>query len=481
MVRASSLLMLFFLVGVPAVSSSAGPVERTLEEEVRSAIHKAVEFFRTKVSAQGGYVWRYSADLSIHEGEGKAGPTTAWVQPPGTPTVGMTYLEGYLLTRDPLLLDAARDAANALVRGQLKSGGWTYRIEFAPEARKRFAYRLDPDRPRAFNVTTLDDDTTQAAIRFLMRLDAALSFSDNRVHDCVAYALESLLKAQYPNGAWPQGYDSFPDPDAYPVVPASYPAEWSRVWPGSRRYWRFYTLNDNVLVNTVRTLFLAWETYNDDRYREAALKGGDFLLLAQMPPPQPAWAQQYDFEMHPTWARKFEPPAITGGESQGALLLLIELYHRTGDARYLRPVPEALAYLKRSLLPDGRLARFYELRTNRPLYFNRKYELTYDDSDVPTHYAFKVPSRLEAIERQYRDAVERGPRPPQPETTERPQLNDQLVQQCREVLGAMDKRGAWVERGRLRTAGSIETDVIESRTFVRNLLVLCRYLAAVRD
>ena len=55
-------------------------------------------------------------------------------------------------------------------------------------------------------------------------------------------------------------------------------------------------------------------------------------------------------------------------------------------------MPPALAYLKKSLLPDGRLARFYELKTNKPLYFTKTYELTYDDSDMPTHYSFKCPT-----------------------------------------------------------------------------------------
>ena len=45
------------------------------------------------------------------EGEGKAGPTKAWVQPPGTPNVGMAYLTAFQLTGDPVLLEAARETA----------------------------------------------------------------------------------------------------------------------------------------------------------------------------------------------------------------------------------------------------------------------------------------------------------------------------------------------------------------------------------
>ena len=91
--------------------------------------------------------------------------------------------------------------------------------------------------------------------------------------------------------------------------------------------------------------------YNEPRYRAAAEKGGEFILLAQMPEPQPAWAQQYDRDMHPAWARVFEPPSVSGGESQGMMRMLMLLYRETGNKKYLEPIPRALAYYKRSILP----------------------------------------------------------------------------------------------------------------------------------
>ena len=35
--------------------------------------------------------------------------------------------------------------------------------------------------------------------------------------------VEYLLRAQYPNGAWPQGYEAFPDPAKFPVRRAAFP------------------------------------------------------------------------------------------------------------------------------------------------------------------------------------------------------------------------------------------------------------------
>jgi len=116
----------------------------------------------------------------------------------------------------------------------------------------------------------------------------------------------------------------------------------------------------------------AAEIYSQDTYRQAALKAGDFIILAQMPAPQPAWAQQYNSQCQPSWARKFEPLPITGGEPQGTMRTLIQLYRRTGQ-KYPESIPAALDYLASSPLSDGRLARLYELKTNCPLYFTRLY------------------------------------------------------------------------------------------------------------
>ncbi|MBW3595821.1 MAG: hypothetical protein KY475_00945 [Planctomycetes bacterium] len=314
-----------------------------------------MRFFDESVSIEGAYLWRYSADLAHREGEGEASRTTAWVQPPGTPSVGMAILDVYRWTGDSEYLDAARRTAQALVRGQLMSGGWDYRIEFDPKDRRRYAYRVDHphgDASGLRNTTTLDDDTTQSALRFLMQVDQALEFRDEAIHEAARYALDRLLAAQYPGGAWPQRFEAPSDPAKHPVVKANYPASWPREYPGAD-YRGYYTLNDNTLADMIATMFEAWDVYGDDRYRAAAEKGGDFLILAQMPDPQPAWAQQYNARMQPAWARKFEPASITGGESQGALAILLDLYRRTGEERFLTPIPRAVAYLKDSQLPKG--------------------------------------------------------------------------------------------------------------------------------
>jgi len=330
---------LALLLGCVFPSTAASAEEPVLRDQAAQALRRAVGFFRQEVAVHGTYLWHYSEDLSKREGEGVASATRGWVQPPGTPSVGNAVLTAYEVTGDAYYLEAAKETAHGLVRGQLLSGGWTCFIEFNPAERTRQAYR-DRGKPTGRNTTTLDDDTTQAVLRFLMRIDQALEFKDAKIHECVRYGLDGLLKAQYPNGAWPQGFDRFPDPEQFPVKPAAYPESWSRTWPGSQQYWQRYTLNDNALATTIETMFEASHRYGQAapsngltnlaaRCRAAAEKAGDFLLLAQMPEPQAAWAQQCDFDMQPAWARKFEPPAITGGESHGVLQMLLQLYCET--------------------------------------------------------------------------------------------------------------------------------------------------------
>lgn len=462
--------------------SPAASVGQTVSpDEASAALRKAVEFFREHASADGGYLWRYSADLSRREGERPAEATQSWVQPPGTPTVGEALLIAWERTGDEYYLDAARETAMALVNGQLQSGGWDYMIETDSERRRRYAYRVDGpnDNAKARNVSTLDDDTTQSALRFLMRADQALEFKDEPVHGAVLYALDSLLRVQYPNGAWPQRFSGPPDPARYPVLKASYPDDWPRTWP-DEDYRDYYTFNDNTLADTIATMFDAAEIYGDERYAQAAHRGGDFILLAQMPEPQPAWAQQYNAQMQPAWARRFEPPAISGGESQGILRILMQIYRETGDRKYLEPIPRALQWLERSELGAGRVARFYELKTNKPLYFTKDYKLTYRDDDLPTHYAFIVSSRANRLRDEYERLQQTDPeRLKRPRSDRTYRASDELTRQVRQVIDTLDERGAWVE-ARERSA-EFEGGVIQSSTFARNVELLSRFLAASRS
>jgi PelA/Pel-15E family pectate lyase len=463
------------------LSNAAHAADDSLRQRAAEGLRKACDFFQNEVSCEGGYLWRYSEDLQRREGEARAAASVVWVQPPGTPSVGMAFLKAYEATGDRYYLDAARRTGECLIRGQLRSGGWDYHIDFDPNQRARSAYRVEPlqegKSPR--NVSTLDDNNTQMALRFLMRLDQALELNDEKVHGATLYGLDHLVQVQYPNGAWPQRFQGPPDPEKFPVKPASYPDEWSRKYQGIS-YTDYYTFNDGTISDVIDVMLLAWRVYGDERFRAAAERGGQFILLAQMPDPQPAWAQQYDADMHPAWARKFEPPAITGGESQDAMRTLLQLARETGDKRYLEPIPRALAYLHSSELPGGKLARFYELRTNRPLYFTKRYELTYDDSDMPTHYSFQGPHDLDSIEREYERLAKLERSSLGQEKPKRPaKASPELKASVEKVLAALDERGRWISDGRLHYQGDDDPTrrIISCDTFIANAAILSRYLS----
>lgn len=463
--------------------------------EVREALGLAVNFFRTQVANRGGYVYQYSSDLSKREGEGAVGPDTIWIQPPATPAVGQAYLTAYQYCRDPLLIDAAKEVAQALIWGQLESGGWDNQIEFSADERSKYRYRNHAGLPvqideqsndKKRNTTTFDDNKSQSACRFLMNLDQALAFEDDAIHEAVMYALNAFGKAQYANGAWPQRYTQFTTAKSKETpLRASFPKDWPRKYP-AEKYGEYYTLNDQSICDTIVLMLDAWFIYEDPSYLAAAQRGGDFLILAQLPEPQPGWAQQYDQKMHPAWARKFEPPAVTGGESQAVIETLMTLYrrlaiHQEDAVKYLRPVTPALDYYRRSVLPNGKLARFYELETNRPLFFDRDYNLTYEDDDLPTHYSFIVSSKIDRLQRQYDELISTPVENlGKPATMKAPRRSSANSRKVKQILDQIDSRGAWVEKGRLKYHGSDDNTamVISTRTFSENIILLAEWLGS---
>lgn len=380
--------------------------------EVTQAMKKATAFYTEKLAQHGGYASSWEKDLSMAYVEGKKSPTAISIQPPGTSTVGFALVRAYQGTGDEQFLKAARAAAQALIECQLASGGWPSDYDFDSAKGKKFHLRqhvlagdLEPGKRNA--LSTLDDNKTQSALLFLLELAHLPESKDDRpLQDCLKFGLDSLLGAQYPNGAWPQQFSGPADP-ATPVVKARYPEDWPRTFP-KENYVSFYTLNDGNMQKIVQLLLRAHELTREARFLESAKRAGDFFILAQMPEPQPAWAQQYNHQMEPVWARKFEPPCVTGGESMSTMQTLFLLFLETGEEKYLKPLPAALAWYERSALPDGQYARFYELKTNKPLYFVKDtYELVYDDSNLPTHYGFKLDSVKRDLD-QMKKALERS-------------------------------------------------------------------------
>jgi PelA/Pel-15E family pectate lyase len=486
-----SLPLLCALCLLAIATSDARAEVAPLPSQARSALVRATDYLQS-IATEGGYLWRYSPDLKHRLGEEIATSTQIWVQPPGTPTLGEAFLRAYAVTREPRYLGLARAAALALGRGQLQSGGWDYLVEFDAAKRADWAFRSNPAAatPGQKNVSTYDDDNTQSALRFLLAfLDAAKSAPDARdagIRDSLQYGLRKLVEAQYPNGGWPQRWAGTPhDLSAQPVRKASYPADYPREQPDAN-YMGHYTLNDNTQSDAIRTLLDANQRTGRSEYLRAAKRGGEFLLLAQLPEPQPVWAQQYDSAMHPAWARAFEPPSVTSNESARVVELLLDLYLATGDKRYIDPVPAALAWFKRSALSPGLWSRLYELQTNRPIYGDRDKRIHYTLEEVSeerrTRYAwqrsFGIPAVLERAEKLLEVGRKKwlSSHKPAPLTpAQKAARAAELEPRVREIIGALDEQGRWISPAGRQYQG-LDGPWVEMGTFNTNLRTLCDYL-----
>ncbi len=477
----------------------AGAADSKLVTDTKAALAKATAYMRA-ISTEGGYLWKYSLDLKERAGEVKATATQVWIQPPGTPTMGRAFLRAYEATKDARYLDAAKAAGDALAKGQVESGGWDYLIDF-DSAKMALSYlrtdrgKLSTDQiAKRKNLSTFDDNNTQSAIRFLLALADAMKgpgdARDARIREALDYGLKKMIEAQYPNGAWPQRWRGEPHTtNDFPVVKARYPANYPREYP-KVNYFAHYTLNDNAHLDCIETMLDAFHRTGQREYLDAARRGGDFLILAQMPEPQPIWAQQYNAQMEPAWARAFEPPSVTGDESVGAMQALMDLYVETGEEKFLKPLPAAIAWFKRSEIAPGRWARYYELQTNKQLFGDRDGKIYYRLQDISEerqhgyswqgdYHAPRMLAFYEKLQSKGREALQKEG---SAKTTKkkRPSSAKSLEPHVREIIAALDGEGRWVVKGHAKHRNWEFNDRVDTELFVKNVAVLCEYLDAAK-
>ena len=124
------------------------------------------------------------------------------------------------------------------------------------------------------------------------------------------------------------------------------------------------------------------------------------------------------------------------------------------------------------------------MKTNKPLYFTKDYILTYDDSDMPTHYGFKVSSKLDRLRADYETALKAPPGGDRIWTTRRspPRPNTDLNLDAMKVVKTLDSRGAWLETGQLKAKGNDDRErkIITTRTFATNLRTLSRFVGSMK-
>ena len=241
---------------------------------------------------------------------------------------------------------------------------------------------------------TFDNGATIDELRLLAR--SLSSTKDSASSEAFLKGLDLILRAQYPNGGWPQSY------------------------PPGNGYARHITFNDGSMVrlmNFVRdvatkTDFAFVDSDRRDRCRSAFERGVQCIVKTQIRVDGvlTAWCAQHDENtLEPRSARTYELISLSGAESAGILDLLMTLEKPSAeviasvdaavawfDSVQLKGIRETRVDGDKRIVPDPDApplwARFYEIGTNRPIFVGRdgvkKYAISEIESERRNGYAW---------------------------------------------------------------------------------------------
>lgn len=312
-----------------------------------------------------------------------------------------------------------RAIADNILLYQNPNGGWpkNYDMQAVLTPAQRQAL-LDG---RDDRTSTIDNGATHSHIEYLA--EAYTQTKDERYRQACERGIDYLLAAQYPNGGWPQ------------------------YWPDMSGYRRFITYNDGAMIGVMKVLrniaterpqYAFLDSARRSRVREAFERGLSCILKTQIVQSgvPTGWCQQHDdVTLAPRWARTFEPAAVASLESGQIVEFLMSL--QRPSAEVVRAIEAAVEWFRLSGLEGIRVetvrapkadyqyhttttdkvviqdpeaptiwARFYELRTNTPLFCNRDghpvYTLAEVDRERRTGYGWYVYDPADAIERYVR-------------------------------------------------------------------------------
>lgn len=227
-------------------------------------------------------------------------------------------------------------------------------------------------------------------MQFLARM--ARSTGEARYREAFERGVDYLLAAQYPNGGWPQ---FFPLREGY----------YSRI-----------TYNDGAMIRVMTVLRdvaageAPYDFAEEERRANAAAavaRGLDCILRTQIRQEGrlTVWCAQHDEKtFEPAWARHYEAPSLSGGESVGIVRYLMEIESPAPEV--IAAVEGAVAWFRSAAIqglrvenftnsegqPDRRAvadpsagplwARFYELGTNRPIFIGRDKIVRYSFAEI---------------------------------------------------------------------------------------------------
>lgn len=232
-----------------------------------------------------------------------------------------------------------------------------------------------PAEPGWNYVGTLDNDATTTELRFLGRVIAqAPGREGDAWRQSFLRGIDYLLKAQYPNGGWPQ------------------------VWPLEGGYHDAITYNDDAVTLAAEVLTDVADgryAFVPDEVRRRARAASQAALhcildtQVRLDGQPTVWAQQHDMlTLRPVTARNFEPAALSSEESANILLYLMSLPHpsaetsaaiKAGIAWFQKAELHDVAWVRtnhgRDLIPSpgapALWARYYSLTSGKPVFGDR--------------------------------------------------------------------------------------------------------------
>ncbi|MBZ0258800.1 hypothetical protein K8I31_22240, partial [bacterium] len=395
-------ITVLFASFLSAPASAQDSDVKKAEHALRSALDYAAS-----LQTNGGWAMAWTADLKYYYGEYRIKKhNIITVQPPATPGLGTLFLQAGQVLKDDKYHKIAMAAAQALMDGQLNNGGWPH--EFYPGG--------DKD-----GTGTFDDKVTQGAIAFLV--EVYRDTKDKKVEHAIKRGMDFILISQYENGGWPQRY------------------------PGGNGYGKNITLNDRAMMDVMRTAFLCYHEFGDDRYWEAALRGADCLIALRGAPPQAGWAQQFTPDGKPDSARTFEPVGLSSYESMDAVRALKEVYLETGDKKYLEACLPVFDWMHQSKLDNGKWARLYEYGSNKAIYSTEDGKIIYDVEQARPGYGWQGNYFDEGLEKEILRLMKAPPEKRQ-EVKDQPSprsLNS-YKRRALEVIETLDSQGRWLDR-----------------------------------
>lgn len=285
--------------------------------------------------------------------------------------------------------EAVRIADNLLLY-QRDTGGWPKNIEMARTLTETERAAILKEKQETDS--NIDNGATYTQLVYLARVYTARKLERHK--GAFEKGVDYLLKAQYPNGGWPQYY------------------------PRLTGYYKHITFNDNAMINVMRLLrdiaqkksnYLFVDETRRSLAERAVEKGVELILRTQIlvEGRRTVWDAQYDeVTLKPAAARRFEPAALVSRESASIVRFLIDIKRPsqqvieavecavawfektklTGIRWVERPDPSKPEGFERVVIKDpgaGPLwARFYEIGTNRPIFVGRDAVIKYDVMEI---------------------------------------------------------------------------------------------------